>query len=382
MPKTSTNRIKNLFMFSSEFERVIETTVKRLSFLARQAYTVNDFPTLKQRADELFDLSPELGSYFQSLFLSRYGEGNLELAYKKMAELANSSSVQIRAGAMLYLGWRELYYQNTEEAKRNFEIASSLALSNDLCAPVTFINAQNALSVLFAQQGAVKESVELIQSHEYLVKLVGAYFPAVSAEVNNNIAYGCLELDELEKASYYSNRALSTDAAINFPEWFKTRQEIDDKLYKKNAAKLLSLSHLKGLKSSKNVLIFSPRVSFQLYLNFHDNREKILDFFTNASEESEIRFIAFIQTLILLCIGHKTGIEIEGYFSINDEVNQFHGNIDRDQLEDLFKLVENIERYETVNPIKIYINPDQMLSDDTTVEDIQNYVSSLTGLII
>jgi hypothetical protein len=379
MPKRNTKTKSNLILISS-VETKLSETAKSLSFLARQAHLNKDFKNLAICSENLINLSAaseETGRFFYSLSQSQYGEGDLESAYKILTELSESKSTEIRAASLLAIGRKELSLKNYEEAGRTFLSSAGLAMSNRICAPLTYIQSQIALSAMYAEIEAYDESLLIMQGVEPLVKSIASKYPALLGEYWNNLACGYLELDELEAAFYYSSKAVSMKVAAYFPEWFATKSDIDHKLYEKNYKKLVSFLGRDRSASPKNVQQFTSKLPFYIALNFYGTGYNLLKFITDESEEAEIRFTALIETLASLCVGNKTGIELLGYFLFSDhEYYKFKGNLSRQRIDDLGLVMDNVERFELNNPLKEYGSGVAAALDITLFRDTLEWVKS------
>jgi hypothetical protein len=229
MPKTS-KQIAKILLIEASVNRLSETA-KGLSFLAEQAYLNRDYKPLRAIAEKIPCVSDEfadIGLYFQALAESKNGSGDMTNVYKAFSRLADSSSSKIRAASLLFLGRDYLHYKNYRMANQLFAESANLALLAS--APLTFVNAQNAHSVSLAENGDYEESIKLIKSIEPLIQMVGRIYPVVFGEYCNNMACNYLDLNELDLASYYSNKAVSMKVSANYREWYETRKEVEEKL--------------------------------------------------------------------------------------------------------------------------------------------------------
>jgi tetratricopeptide (TPR) repeat protein len=232
MPKSKIKTPKSLFMLSSYGEKVGETA-KRLSYLARQAYSIRDFKKLSAFSEMLINLSPvseDEGHLFQALAMSRQGSGDTLQAKQIFEQLANSSKTPIRAASLLALGVSEYNRKNYRESARLLIEASKVSLSENICAPITFVNSQNALSIIQADNGAYHESLKLLQGVEPIVRNIGCYFPAMVVELYNNYACGFLDSGDTQTALHFINKALQNPFASRYPELLETNEAINSSL--------------------------------------------------------------------------------------------------------------------------------------------------------
>ena len=94
-----------------------------------------------------------------------------------------------------------------------------------------------------------------------------------------------------------------------------------------------------------------PKTRFHIRLDHRGYHFKLLDFITNASEESQDRFIALVQCLEGLTTDADTGITVYGFISPYDATTyRFERNIEKPLLNDLYLLARNVIRYEKENP--------------------------------
>lgn len=227
--KQTAKQITNFFIVTSSIRESVDVTERNLSFLARQAYVNREFENLGKLSIALLNLpshSGEIGRFYQALDFSRQGKGNNLFAQKVFEELADAHSPKIRAASTLAIGRLEMRAGNYADASRTLLEASKLALSNDLCGPLTFINAQNALSVMQGLNGAYDESIRILKGIEPFTKIAARYFPPVLGELWNNLACGYGDLGDYQTASYYINKATSISIIKNYPEWIETKQDI------------------------------------------------------------------------------------------------------------------------------------------------------------
>jgi hypothetical protein len=108
-----------------------------------------------------------------------------------------------------------------------------------------------------------------------------------------------------------------------------------------------------------NLRVFpTPQTCFQIYLTFYKEQYKLLDYYTNESDEADSRFVALIDTFDSICSGYRTGIELDGYFlECYEGSYQYHCSIERENLWNLFQVIRNVKAYETQFPLpspKIY----------------------------
>jgi hypothetical protein len=350
MPKMIRQRTNILFMTTSVLDKLSETA-KGLAFLARQAYVNRKFESLKKISERL--LPSDVGLYFQAMADSKHGDGDMQSVRKTFACLADSPLTQVRAAARLFWGWDNLRYENFTEAKRLIMQASHLATSEGMCAPLTYINAQNALSVLLAENGAYKESLNLIKNNESLIMRLSHFYPVVLGEYYNNAACSYNDLNELDLAYYYSNKAVSMKVSANYKEWYETRKDIEEKLGQRGGSVFTVPSSYSRSEMLGNLRKFPvPQSYFQVTLKTPVERHRALDYAVNSSAESEARFDSLIKTFEALCGDEKTGYEIEGTFSLTSDNNfEYKNNLRRNKVRDFFKLIASVKSFELANPL-------------------------------
>jgi hypothetical protein len=263
MPKTRNKTTKSLFMVSSVIETIenVSETAFRLSFLARRAYTDRDYNRLAVFSKSLINLSPftEIGEFYEALSLSKQGAGDIGRTQRTFENLTESSFVQLRAASTLVLGMREMRRENFSEAGRLIIKANKLALSNNTCAPLTAINAQNALSVIKGISGDSEGSLKLLSGMERLVKTMGIYYPAILGEHWNNQAYEHYQLGNLNIASHFITKAITIQSIRPYPEWLENNEDIKSSLLIKKRSQIF----IPSLKNIENVahVDFVGRVS-------------------------------------------------------------------------------------------------------------------------
>jgi tetratricopeptide (TPR) repeat protein len=225
MPKRIKKISNILFMVSSK--ETIEKTAANLSLQARQAYTVRDFSEVFACSEKLLQLTPThqpTGVYYKALALSNLGE--IVIADTAFEGLINVEKAPIRAASFLALGMRQMQKGNYEYATKLIHNASTLALSGDICAPLTAIYAQNAMSVICGINGNSEQSLKILNTIEPLVKNVGTRFPGLLGQHWNAVAYENFQLGNVDLALNLSSKAISLSISSKYPEWRETFDEI------------------------------------------------------------------------------------------------------------------------------------------------------------
>jgi tetratricopeptide (TPR) repeat protein len=188
---------------------------------------------LTDLANSLINLSSRSepqGIFYQALSYSKQGAGEIEKSEKIFNELAESPFIPIRAASLLALGMREIRREEYREAIPLVLQSAQLALSDNLCAPLTFIHAQNALSMILGANGAHLESIKVLESIKPLIYTAGRTFPALLGHFWNNQAYEYCQSENLLAASYCINKALRNPFVSRYPEWLETADEINSSL--------------------------------------------------------------------------------------------------------------------------------------------------------
>jgi len=330
MTRINKKALNTIFIANSSVNEFSETATS-LSFLARQTYSDRNYELLSPISDLLINLSrttEEAGRFYKALCHSKRGVGNLEQSHEILESLADSSRAQIRAASLCALGINSYHLGDMAEAIRLLSATNQIALSENICAPFTVVYSAITLSAIQCDNGATMDGLKTLQNAEPLARYLGYISKSLLGDFYNNYACCLSENDELEAASYYSNLAISTEVALNFPDWFESKQEIDQKLFEKNYRKLVSLREYDRVKIAENVSRISSKQTFYLCLDYFNTRYKVFKFITDDSDESETRFTALTLTLKSLCAKANTGIKVVGYFSpVDIEDYQFQVNL-------------------------------------------------------
>lgn len=354
MHRINKNTAHALFITTSKIKGLSYTT-KSLVKTARQAHTSRRFDVVDSAADKLLELSAmteQHGLLFKAFAKSKHGHGDPESATKMFNHLVESPFPAVRAASLLALSFAEM--------KKNCRLASSmlnqsLNLAIRCKTPVTYIQCHNTLSLMLAENGDFEQSVNVLLSVAPMVKQYALHFPALLGELNNNLACAYLEMGEVEKALYYSINAIANPLALNFPEWFETKQAVDNKALE-TVSKAIYLRKYNRLELLKDWQIFpSPVLLFQVYLKAYDERFKLLDYYVNGSQESDTRFTALLGSLSENCTNSKTSTEIVSFFQDNENI-KFQKNISSKKLDALLKIFRNVEQYELDNPLPLRWN--------------------------
>jgi hypothetical protein len=230
MLHTTNPKIKNIFIVSASLSEVIELQTSKLSLLARQAHYARDYNRLAVVGSELMNLSSrseDVGRYFRSLAARRLGLK--EYNETVFEELANRSSLPVRAASTLALGMRALRSKQTDDAFRLFQESYRLSTKSDRTS-ITTIHTITSVSQLFSQEGSHRESLEIMKAIHPAVREWGRVFPYLLGEQYNNLAYELFKTGQLAEAHYTVNKACAMPIARAYPEWFETKLEIEEKL--------------------------------------------------------------------------------------------------------------------------------------------------------
>jgi hypothetical protein len=379
MTRINKKALNTILIANSSVNKFSETATS-LSFLARQAYSDRNYELLSPISDLLINLSQtteETGRFYKALWHSKRGVGNLKQSHEILESLADSSRAQIRAASLCALGINSYHLGDMAEAIRLLSTTNQIALSENICAPFTAVYSAITLSAIQCDNGATMEGLKTLQNVEPLARYLGYISKSLLGDFYNNYACCLSENDELEAAYYYSNLAISTEVALNFPDWFESKQEIDQKLYEKNYLKLVSLTEYDRAQIAENVSQISSKQNFYICLDYYDTRYKVFKFITDNSDESDTRFSALTLTLESLCAKANTGIKVIGFFSpVDPEEYQFQVHLARERIDDFLILIKNIESFEAKFPLKEYGNEISAELDLTTYERIIQWVKS------
>lgn len=218
--------IKRFFIRSVSYQERVDG----LTYLGRQAQFERNYPAVAAVAEALQELGEPAGLYFEAISLSRLWQSEETGRAKKIFEsLVDNAPKAIRAAALLTLANRDYRIGDTETAKRRFLQTSKLSVDTS---PLTHLFSLNALSRALSDEGAKKESFQILLSTYPAAVQLGRLFPTILGDQLNNMAYELAGHGHLHTAWEYINRACALEAAINYPVWFETRAEIEQKIKK------------------------------------------------------------------------------------------------------------------------------------------------------
>jgi tetratricopeptide (TPR) repeat protein len=235
MPKRSKTTHNVFFMVSSIQSETIDRTTTILSLQAQQDYILRDFSKVREHSDKLRLISPKgetISEFFKALALSNIGD--IVTADSIFEELTNSELAPLRAASLHALGLRHLHNNELEAAAKLISEAGSLALSGDICAPLTAIHAQCAMAYICGINGSSEQGIKLLETVEPLVKGVAQLFPVVLGQHFNALAYEHLQLGHVETASHLINKALGLSISVKYPDWSETADEIKARIPDRN----------------------------------------------------------------------------------------------------------------------------------------------------
>lgn len=343
-------------------------TTQRLSFLARQAYLHRDYSRLTDLADSLINLSARseaAGRYYQALALSKGGKGKIQEAQNTFQQLADNSPLPIRSASILAMGVTAMQKGSYDEAEEFILEASRMSLSNNLCAPVITINAQNVLATILSIKGAHKESLEILRGLRPLAGVVGKYLPAIYYDYLNNTACELFSLGDVTTAAQLIKPLSESPLFASRPEWQETAADIQQAISAKHSPTtrvyvrgLLPLnviniiSHLRPNCCSEptprkaDVIAFPlPTDTFYITLNHGQLSHQLFQFPFFNSEAYHERFIVFVHHLDSLATDEPSEFIVRGFISPDDPApRQIERPIPRHNLNRLFNLLNYFEQ--------------------------------------
>jgi hypothetical protein len=348
MPKIKT--ISNSIFFTVSSLETVEKTAKYLLGLCQQAYMERDFSELLIQAEKLLQLTPKhqkYGEFYKAQALSNLGKTAIATAIHE--GLTESAVTKIRAASLLALGLREFRNEKYEHAVKLVSQASRFALSESICAPITVIRAHTIMAAFYGIHGDGQRSIEMLDSVEPLVKIVGRYAPMMLGQHLNAKAYEISQTGNRNCALHLSKKAISLSISAKYPEWLETYQEIEQSLIPLGtsivAPQNYSRSELLG-----NVIHFPvPKNCFQINFTTPKTNHIILDFAVNGTTESEARFDALISVFDSLCTKEQTDYQIEGKL-VGDDY-RYKNNLRKSMIREFLKVIKNVKQFEAANPL-------------------------------
>jgi hypothetical protein len=348
--------LRNLFIFSTSIEERVNQKIQHLTYQARQAYYERDYRRVATAGTELVNLSSRsesAGRYFQALALSQQGKSDNDEAQFLFKQLVNEASQPVQAASLLALGVTAYRRNDFREAQILINEASILANYNN-CAPLTSVLSKTAMAAINSGLGNYEES--LLIMNEVMPSLIpfGTVFPICLGMELNNYAYDLCQSGDSITASRIIKSVIQSPFISVYPEWLETAKEIEQAqiLASANHASITVPKEYNRAEILGNLLYFPlPKTRFHIRLDHRGYQFKLLDFITNASEESQDRFIALVQCLEGLTTDVDTGITVYGFISPYDATAyRFERNIEKPLLNDLYLLARNVIRYEKENP--------------------------------
>jgi tetratricopeptide (TPR) repeat protein len=353
---TKKQTLRNLFIFSTSIAERVNQKIQHLTFQARQAYYERDYRGVAIAGTELVNLSSRsesAGRYFQALALSQQGKSDNEDAQFLFRQLANEASQPVKAASLLALGVRAYNLNNFNEAQILLNEASRLAEYNN-CAPLTSVISKTAMAAIYSGLGNYEDSLLIIKKVLPQIISFGEVFPAYLGLELNNYAYDLCQSGDSITASHIIKNVIQSPFIAVYPEWLETAREIEQAqtLAGRNQSSITVPREYNRAEILGNLLYFSlPKTRLHIRITYHGSNFQLLDFITNASEESQDRFIALMQCLEGLTTDLNTGIIVYGFTSPFDaRAFHFEHNIEKSRLNDLYLFARNVIRYERENP--------------------------------
>jgi tetratricopeptide (TPR) repeat protein len=358
MLKTTNKQIlRNLFIFSTSIAERVNQKIQHLTFQARQAYYERDYHTVAIAGTELVNLSSRsesAGRYFQALALSQQGKSDNEEAQSLFKQLADEASQPVKAASLLALGIKALTLNNFHEAQILINESLRLAEYHN-CAPLTSVLSKRAMAAIYSGLGNDKESLLIMKKLMPQIISLGEVFPAYLGMELNNYAYDLCQSGDFITASHIIKNVIQSPFVSVYPEWLETAREIEQAqaLACRNHSSTTVPQEYNRAEILGNLLYFSlPKTRLHIRLTYQGYNFKLLDFITNASEESQDRFVALLQCLEGLTTMADTGIVVYGFTSLYDASTFcFERNVEKSMLNDLYIFARNVIRYEKQNPL-------------------------------
>lgn len=226
MLKTKKQTLRPFFIFSSSLEK-LNARIRELTLKARQYSFRRDYKKVVMVADELVQISPLPGRYFQALALSQQGRSDTtDKANEIFRELAKENLLPVKAAALLALGASAYQKGNYPEVGKFIKEASKYTTQ----APLTMIMCETLQAATHSALGKYEESLLIYQK---VMPRLFAYAKTLPAFVNgelNNFAYDLSQFGENELASRIINQVVASPFASKYPEWAETKRGIVDKL--------------------------------------------------------------------------------------------------------------------------------------------------------
>jgi tetratricopeptide (TPR) repeat protein len=375
MLKTTKKQIlRNLFIFSTSIEERVNQRIQHLTYQARQAYYLFDFRKTADCAKELLDLSPRsefAGLYFQALSISQYGNNKSLESEQIYKMLAQNAPPAVQSAAFLALGLNALQSNQLDDAEKLLSEAYDIG-SNGNCAPITQLQVEIERSTLHSINGNHHKCVSILENLMPSIARMGQLFPSFSAIHLNNYAYELNLIGEHQKASQVIGKVLSSPYANISPEIQETAKEIQEaqaKLHpnrssvsipKQQSFNVINIAAYQRDHFAKYREMYAGKVlrfpvannRFHITLTSKDNIFNLCNLDIDDSQESEERLIEFLYLLNFLCTDSKTDYIVRGFVSPeNSGMFEFNGNIQFDELDKLFTLINNVETHALNNPL-------------------------------
>jgi hypothetical protein len=366
--KQATKQITNLLILQSSISESVEVTARHLSILARQAYLNRDYSRLTSLADSLINMSARseaAGRYYQALALSRKWKSNHKAEIQNtFQQLTDTAPLPIRSASLLALGLNAFCDGDYDEAKNLIIEANRMSLSNNLCAPVIAVNAQDALSMILSFKGAHKESLDILRGLRPLVGVVGKFLPTVYYNYLNSNAYEYLSLGDVTTAANLIRKVSRAPMYLAYPEWQETASTLHQAISEKQPAHtrvyvrditpsnvINIISHLRPnvyqepATGKADILAFPvPADTFHITLSHLDQSFGLFQFPFYNTEVYHERFIVFVHHLDTISTKEASDFMVRGYISQDDPENcQIERAVDRENLNKLYKLLRFFE---------------------------------------
>jgi tetratricopeptide (TPR) repeat protein len=167
-----------------------------------------------------------IGNYYKALSLNQGGRGDTDRARFLLEQVAEGSSSEYRARAMLALGTNSVAVGDHETAMSFYRELTRLTTRENAFNPVTYCVTVRMAAVVKAMNGDHRGAISDLESMLPLARMASSVQPYAYYDYVNTLAVELGELGRLDQARRASEIAIASPFAGAYPEWRQTFDEI------------------------------------------------------------------------------------------------------------------------------------------------------------
>jgi tetratricopeptide (TPR) repeat protein len=170
-----------------------------------------------------------IGNYYKALSLNQGGRGDTDRARFLLEHVAQGTSSEYRARAMLALGTNSVAVGDHQTAMSFYRELTRLTTRDNAFNPVTFCITGRMASVVKVMNGDHRGALSDLEGMLPLARMASSVQPYAYYDYLNTLAVELGEMGRLDQARRASEIAIASPFARAYPEWRETFEDIEAK---------------------------------------------------------------------------------------------------------------------------------------------------------